>query len=778
MLHRFILLISLLSAVYGSAQPVQTLRGKVSDKASNAPVPYATVVLMNTSPLLGTTADSLGRFAIADVPVGRYDVKAGAIGYEETVVREIILISAKQSVISIGLSEASKALEEVTVRAGVDKQQGLNSMATVSARMLSVEEAQRYAGGFDDPARLASAFAGVAANSGINGIIVRGNAPKYLQWKMEGIEIPNPNHFGDLKAFGGGILTGLSSQMLANSDFFSGAFPAEYNNALSGVFDISMRKGNPEKRERTFQVGLIGIDVAQEGPFKRGSDASYLFNYRNSTLALLEPLLPENAEKINYQDLSFKLHFPTRRAGIFSVWGLGLSDGASAKAKTDSLLWFYTDSKQQNDLKQKTGSAGLNHLYFLNTSTYIKTTLAATANSSSWKSQTLNHQLELLPYSSLSYRNWNYVLSSFVNKKFGTRHTNRSGILVTQMQYNILLAKSLAEGLVPVEIANSFGQSTLLSAYTSSSFRLREGLTLNAGANAQYFTLNGHYTIEPRVGVRQLLGPKQSLGVAYGLHSRLENLNYYYNNSLVTGEKAVNQSLDFTKAHHLVLSYDLTINELRHLRIEPYYQRLFNVPVVAGSSFSFMNLQSDWFFADKLENSGEGENYGLDITFEKYLSRGYYYLATASVFDSKYKGGDGVWRNARFNRSFVFNVLAGKEWQVGKHRQNVFSVNGRVCYQGGNRYSPADEVATQLAREVIYDDTRAYSRQAQAAVTAHLTISYQINRAHRTHEFALKVLNLTGQPDFYGYRYNLRAHTIDKDESKVTLPNLSYKLHF
>ena len=759
-------------------QPLQSVRGSVIDNASQSPVAFANVMLMNTQPLLGGVTDSLGNFSIANVPVGRYDLKITCIGYEEALVREVTVISAKQSILTIPIKENSRLLEEVTITPNVNKEQPLNPMATVSARMLSVEEAGRYAGGFDDPARLASAFAGVASNSGVNGIMVRGNAPKYLQWKMEGIEMPNPNHFGDLKAFGGGILTGLSSQMLANSDFFTGAFPAEYNNAVSGVFDISMRKGNNEKKERTIQLGLIGLEYSEEGAFKKGGKASYLFNYRNSTLALLEPLLPENAEKIKYQDLSFKLNFPTKKAGVFSVWGIGLRDGASAKPKTDSLKWFYKDDKQKNDIKLDIGAGGLSHTYFFNTSTYLKTTLAATGSSTDWKAETLNSQLELKPYSKIAYTYWNYVLSSVLNKKINSRHTNRTGISATQMLYNIVLNKSLLPGDLPTEIVNSGGSSTLLSAYSSSSFHLTNKLLMTVGVNGQFFTLNHHYTIEPRFGLRQAIGRRQSIGLAYGLHSRLENLNFYYNNSQTSGEKAVNKTLDFTKAHHVVLSYDWNISPLIHVKVEPYYQQLFSVPVVRNSSTSFINLQSDWFFAEKLENTGEGRNYGIDFTLEKYISKGYYYLFTASVFDAKYKGGDGVWRESRFNRSYVFNFLIGKEWQVGKNKQNTLSLNTRISYQGGNRYSPVNETASYLAKDIIYDETRAFSLQADPVTNVHVTASYRINKRKSAHEFALKLLNATGQADFYGYKYNLQKNTIDKDEASVVIPNLSYRIKF
>jgi len=760
------------------AQPSQTIRGTVIDYASSQPIPLATIVLLKTEPLIGITTDSLGNFSIPNIPVGRYDVQVNLIGYEPAIIREVIIISAKQTFLTIKLKENINTLGEVEIKPRVNKEEPLNSMASVSARMLSVEEAKRYAGGFDDPARLASSFAGVASNASENGIIVRGNAPKFVQWKMEGIEIPNPNHFGDLRSFGGGIFTGLSSQMLANSDFFTGAFPAEYNNALSGVFDMAMRTGNNQKREHTFQAGLVGIDASSEGPFKKGGRSSYLFNYRYSTLSLLAPVLPESAGSIKFQDLSFKLNFPTKKAGIFSLWGIGLIDGAANKPKIDSTKWEYNDDRSDDVINQYMGAGGIGHKYFFTNNAYLKTTVAATTNGVNWTTQKLNSQLILQPQSKISNTNSNIVLSSFLNKKFSARHTNKTGILVTGMLYDILLNNSLTSGAAPQEIVNTKGFSTLLSAYSNSSFNLTNKLVMNIGVNGQFFTLNNHYTIEPRLGVRQQMGKKQSVGFAYGLHSRLEKLNYYFNNSQITGEKAVNKNLDFTKAHHFVLSYDWRVTELIHFKAEPYFQQLFSVPVIANSSFSFINLQNDWFFSEKLQNTGDGRNYGLDITFEKYISKGYYYLFSGSVFNSEYKGGDGVWRNTRFNRNYAVNFLIGKEWQVGKNKQNVVSVNTRCTYQGGNRYSPIDEASSRLTKEAVFDETNAYSKQTASSLNIHFTASYKVNKKKSSRELALKIVNLTGQPDFYGFKYNFINNRVDKDLASVVIPNLSFKIEF
>lgn len=779
-----------LFAITTHAQQLQTIRGTVTDNDSKKPIYSATILVLSEKksqavedsggnfvlPSVSSISDSAGDFLL-QLPVGRYSIQVTCTGYEPVVIQDVLVGSGKASTIGVTLIQRSKLLNEVVVKPRPNRYKPLNSMATVSARVFSVEETKRYAGGMDDPARLATAFAGVAGNTDDNGIIIRGNAPKFVQWKMEGIEIPSPNHFSDLKTFGGGTLTALSSQMLANSDFYTGAFPAEYSNALSGVFDLSVRKGNDQKREHTLQVGAVGIDASSEGPFRKGAKATYLFNYRYSTLALLAPLLPENANSLRYQDLSFKLNFPTAKAGTFAVWGIGFIDKAGAKAKTDSADWKYKNDRNEDEITQYTSAFGISHVYLLKKNAFIKTTAGCTYTQVDWETKKLNDQLSLQPYSSINNSNRNITVSSFINKKFNSAHTNKTGIVVTNMNYDLLL-KSAAGNKTPQEIVNARGNSTLLTAYNSLAVSLAARTKVIAGINAQFFTLNNHYTVEPRIGFKQQVGARQTISAGYGLHSRLERLNFYLNNSIATGASAVNKNLDFTKAHHLVFSYDHTISDAMHLLIEPYYQYLFDVPVIADSSFSLINLQGDWFFADKLVNAGKGRNYGIDLTFEKFMSKGYYYTLAASIFKSEYTGGDKIWRNTRFNRGYVVNILAGKEWMTGKKNQNMISINGRVTYQGGNFYSPVDMVASVQVQDIMYNERNAFSIQNNASVNVHFTAIYKINRNNISHEIALKVLNASRQPDFYGYKYNLTNKGADKDESTVTIPNISYKIEF
>ncbi len=759
-----------------SQKNAQNIRGVVRDAASDEPLAFATVILLETDPTVGATTDSKGNFIIPGVPVGRYDIQVTFLGYEPIIIKEVVLTSSKEVYLEIPLKESISQLGEVVIKSSINKTQPLNKTASASARMLSVEEAKRYAGGFDDPARLASSFAGVGSNMGNNGIIVRGNAPKFLQWRLEEAEIPNPNHFAEVTGFGGGGLTALSSQVLGNSDFFTGAFPAEYGNALSGVFDIKLRNGNNRKVENTFQLGLIGIDVASEGPFKKEGQSSYLFNYRYSTLSLLSPLMPDDANGTRYQDLSFKFNVPTKNAGTFSFWGIGLIDRSGQTAEVDTMKWVYLQDKESQDVKQYMGAAGVGHKIMSGDNGFLKTTLAMTVSGLDMRTERMDKQIQLQPQNVVQKTNWNFIFSSYYNKKFNARHTNKTGITATGLMYDMVL-KDADPAYTPLEaIADENGFSFLLSAYSNSSVDLSDKWTLNVGVVGQYFTLNGHYSIEPRLGLKWQFAPGHSFALAYGLHSRVEMLNYYFIRSR-SGEY-INKDLDFTRAQHIVFSYDWNMENDFHLRMEPYAQRLYHVPVIADSSFSFINLQDNWFVHEKLGSTGKGLNYGIDVTFEKFMSRGYYFMLTGSLFESRYKGGDGIWRDTRYNRIFSCNFLTGKEWMVGRNEQNVFDVNLRLSYQGGDRYTPVDNGASIAKQDVVYNETVAFSRQFSPAFLGHFTVSYRINRKNISHEFAVKVLNATNYKDFYGYRYNFKTGGVDENREAIMIPNISYKIEF
>lgn len=772
----FILVLLLFIAFHSLSQdqPVQTIRGTVTDQTSGQPLSFVSILLTGT--VSGTTTDGSGNFALVRIPVGRYTLQASMVGYESFVIRELQVTSGKEVFLDIPMKESITSLSEVVAKPRVSKNMPVNGNATVSARMLSVEEATRYAGGFDDPARLVTSFAGVTSNVGNNSIIVRGNNPQSLQWKLEGVEIPNPNHFADLSAFGGGGLTALSSQLLANSDFLTGAMPAEYNNALSGVFDIFMRSGNNRKTEKTFQIGPLGIDFAAEGPFRREGKSSYLFNYRYSTLGLLEPILPENAGGTNYQDLSFKLSFPVNKYNSLSVFGIGLIDRSGAEEKLNRAEWQYDSDRERMDARQFMSAAGITHKILLGHQRYIKSTLAATMNGITLTTGRLDDQMTLWPENDVRNRNATLVLSSFMNSRFSSAHTNKTGFTFTEMLFRMKTGQTPMLSAPLQNIVDEYGHTALISAYSHSMFNLSPRATAAVGLNLHWLTLNNPVSVEPRIGFKYEIRPGQSLNLAYGLHSRMERLNYYFVKDPADNKQ--NPELGLSKAHHLVLGYDLLPSPLTHLKAEVYFQYLFDIPVIADSSYSLINQQNDWFFDAKLRNSGKGRNAGIDITYEKYLSRGFYYLATASFFVSRYNGGDLIWRNTRFNRNYLLNFLAGKEWNTGKLRQNSFGLNLRMSFMGGECYTPVDPWLSAERKEAVQDESRAFTERTSPAFISHFTALYRINRKKMSHEIALKFINLTRYKDFQGFQYNYQTGKTEIKREEVFIPNLSWKIEF
>ncbi|MDP2687775.1 MAG: TonB-dependent receptor [Aequorivita sp.] len=755
----------------------QTISGKITDHQTDEPLPFVNVYIKDSSPAIGTISDENGFYTIKNVLVGRVTVEASYMGYEPLTVSEVVVTSAKSVQLNMQLTPGLSSLDEVVIAPKANKERPINNIATVSARMLSVEEASRYAGGFDDPARLASSFAGVAGGGGAdNAIIIRGNAPKFLQWKIEGVEIPNPNHFANLSSFGGGGLTALSSNLLANSDFMTGAFPSEYNNVLAGVFDMRMRTGNSVNYEHSFEVGLIGLDFASEGPISRASKASYLINYRFSSLALLESAMPDDAQGTKYQDLSFKLNFPTKKAGIFSLWGIGLIDkSGSEPEKNENKREYYQDIENQ-DVKQYMGALGLNHNYYFANSAYLKSILAFSSEGLDLTTDRLNEENALVPKNSIASSRYNLTFKSYYNRRFSEVLSNRTGIILQGLGYDLDFNEANNIGELQ-NIAKESGFTSLMAAFTN--FTLRKNkFNFNLGLTSQIFTLNNSFTLEPRLGAAYQINPKHSLSFGYGLHSRLEPLQIYFTQTPNSSKSQANKDLGFTKAHHFVLGYDWNISEKLHLKIEPYYQILYNVPMAANSNESLLNLQSDWFITDTFYNTGEGRNYGLDITFEQYMNNGFYYLLSGSVFNSEFKNKNTDWFNTRFNKNYVFNALAGKEFKLGKNKQHTLGINVRFSLQGGSRYSKIDMNASMLQEEVVYDETNPFSEQTDPSAVLHTTLSYVMNRKKTSHKFSIKILNATGYEDFLGHRYNFKTGKVIENREALMLPNVSYKISF
>lgn len=230
------------------------------------------------------------------------------------------------------------------------------------------------------------------------------------------------------------------------------------------------------------------------------------------------------------------------------------------------------------------------------------------------------------------------------------------------------------------------------------------------------------------------------------------------------------------KSHHFVLGYTRKINDIARIIVEPYYQMLENVPVYANSSFSIINVTNNWAINRKLENTGTGKNYGIDVTLERFLKDGYYYLFTATLFDSKYTGGDGKEYNTVYNRGHVINLLAGKEWMI--QGRNILGVSAKVTYMGGLRYTPVLYDASMAAQWALPDDSRAYESQFPSTTGVDLSITYKVNKANHTGTWYFMIKNALMQPDYSDPFYSRMKNDVIVDEMRMPFPSLGYKIEF
>jgi hypothetical protein len=756
----------------------QTVRGTIKDADSKIPLTSATIIVEGIEPLMGAVADYDGNFRLERVPVGRHNFQISYIGYEPLTVSEILVGSGKEVVLDIQLKESSLTLNEVIIRPATNKDRPVNSMATLSARTFSVEETSRYAGGLDDPARLASAFAGVTTTQTTNNaIIIRGNSPRGVLWRFEGVDIPAAFHFPNVDFIGGGGFTVLSNQMLRNSDFYTGAFPAEYGNATSGVFDIKMRTGNAETREYTAGISLIGTDLSSEGPFVKDKSATYLFNYRYSTIGLIGrltnfPNLP------TFQDLSYMLNFPTKNTGTFSFWGLGAYDINTKKAESDALKWETDYDRTGQDYYNRFGAIGLSHRFTLGNNTFIHSILSADAMRYGMEKEEYTFDSRLLPTDFIRSTEGKFTLRSTIFHRFNSRITSLSGITLNRLFFDNNLQRAFRDNPEElVSFVNNSGSGFSTQAFTQFKVTLLPGLSTNFGVHSMYLDVNGKRTFEPRAGLSWSVTQRDNISFAYGLHHQMEELRTYFSQVDINGTiQTPNTQLDFMKSHHFVLGYNRKVSDVMRIMVEPYYQILQDIPFYLNSSFSIINVTSNWAINQRLVNAGTGKNYGIDVTVEQFLRDGYFFLVTGSLFDSKYAGGDGVEYSTRFNRGHVVNVLVGKEWMV--KGQNILSVSTKVTYMGGLRYTPALYNESIEARMYVPDNSRAYSSQFPASTGIDFTINYRINKPRSSGIWSLMVKNALLEPDYSDPFYDFITNDVLIDKMKIPIPALGYKIEF
>jgi len=764
---------------------LQNVRGKVIDTDTKLPLIGATIKLKNSDPLIGTVTDDDGNYFLESIPVGRIALEISYIGYESKIIGSIQLVSAKEKVLNIELVENTIQMEDIVVRPDIEKNISNNQFSMVSSRRFLAEETNLYAGSIGDPARMVGNYAGVmSVNDSRNDIIIRGNSPQGLLWRVDGFDIPNPNHYS-VPGSTGGPLSMLNNNNLANSDFITGAFPAEYGNALSGVFDLKLRNGNTSKREHVFQLATSGFELGTEGPIKREKSSSYLVNYRYSAPEIFDLVgLWDTASVPKYQDLTFKINFPKTKLGHLQIFGMGGINGIiidSRKLGEDD--WTYGLHNTVMTMDNKMAVLGITNTVYLDEKSRWVTKISGQYVDNKMLIDTIiSNDEEWLQNKSNSRK----IIGTFkteLKNKLNAKNFVDIGLDYRFEKTNFTNEQYTFDASEPEFQLNMDEISNFANAYVQYRHKFTDKLSFTAGSRYSYLITNNTFSVEGRAAIEQKIGNRHSLSLGFGVHSKKQDDDVYFLESYNQNTNRylrTNEELEMTKSKHYVFAFNSLLSEHLNLKFETYYQNLYDVPVTPKQpEFSMLNNGGAFgsFIQDSLLNLGTGENYGVELTFEKYLNKNYYFLITGSLFESKYKGYDQVQRNTEFNGNYMANALFGVDFKIGKKRSIGLNVKG--IYGGGKRKLPIDLNASIDDGKTVYDWNNAFKVRYPDYYRLDARISYKEYHKKHTEEWAIDITNMTNnKSNIINEYYNGLTNSISADYQQGILFNFLFKIYF
>ncbi len=785
----FSLLLVILSSALLVAQEslgtVQTVKGRVVDDVSEQPL-VGIAVVVNQSGYLTTYTDIDGYYNIPNVPVGKITVLYSCMGYENVFMENIPLNAGKELLMNVKMREDVVSVNEVVITAERDKLRPVNDMASVSARTFSMDDAQRYAGAISDVSRMAQNYAGVGTpNDSSNDISIRGNSPFGVLWRMEGVDIYNPNHFADGGATGGAVSM-LNANALSNSDFYTSAFPAEYMNAYSGVFDMKLREGNYDRHEFTGQISLNGLEAGVEGPISKKLKASYMASYRYSFLGALAYLgidFGTGTAIPKYQDWTAKVNVPTKNGGTFTFFSLGgfgkihMEDGGSD---------FY-DYAEDMAINSAMAVAGASYQKSIGHNQSIKISLAGSYSTFKAVIDTMDVASFQKKTSQDALLQREFItLQAVHNYKISPKFSLRSGLYAKRLAY-AFVSNDYSNTQYPKDVYE-IGSTFQFQGYSEFSYRPNGWFTMDAGVNAQFLILNNTWAVDPRFGFTFKAGRKHELTLGYGLHSQYQGLEIYMTklfSQAVDSKIYPNKYLDMTRAHHIVAGHQWRIAPTTRLKTEVYYQYLYNIPVdLYENYYATINLGGLDFdkYGRVYVSEGTGYNYGLEMTLERMLTDGWYYMATLSLFDSKFKSIDNVVRNTRYNGKYVGNLLFGKEFQITKSNtaKNIWSagIDLKGAVAGGQRYIPVDTELSRAQGSTVYRYSEAYEPQLPLYFRADIKVWGKVHQRNITHEFGAEIRNITDRDNVYSYEYNAKVGDMVATYQTGMLPVGYYRITF
>lgn len=713
---------------------------------------------------------------LAQVPIGKHYLYVKHIAYS-TEEHEVRLLSGKEATVTIALKEAVRSIDEVVVIYSEQKHEdgGVRVMPPV---------VNRYAGNVRDPLRMLSSVVGVQnLSDDKNDLVVRGNSPIGVLWMLEGCEILNPNHFS-ASGGTGGSLSVLNPDMMGISTLYTGAFPAKFGNALSAVFDAKLRSGSVHKLEHYAQLSNVDVNVGSEGYLKKGV-ASYNVAYRQSFASAIEGVSQKYRDMLgatpDFNDFTAKLHF-RHRQGTTNVWAVGGLSQIEVEAGNG-----VNSTKLDIENKTQTLSAGVGETLFLSDNVSLTANLYTSLLSTKNVKQDHDYTGEGgLPSSIFTDTEQRYGLNATLTAKISTGNVLSAGIAG-----NISSSRAVNdERQFPEDTLFYYAlekQYSTLNAFAEWKCRFGGGLESTLGVHYFYLHLNRAQNLEPRASLHWQPTKKHGVTLSAGMYSRQYPIGIYLTREH-TPEGGFTQpylSFGFMKSAQAALSYRATPLPQWSVEVNGYYQHHYNIAVDQHSgSYSTLNLA--YYFDDiyllyqKLETTGVGRCYGVELTSRFGGGSGYYAQLNGSLLSAKARGYDRKWYSTAFNSTYALTALAGKEIPLSPNGRYALTVDISAMLAGGRRYTPLDVEASVRQMKIIYDETRLNAMQYAPYSRVDAKVGVMCNAKGMTHVLSFDFRNVLDVKNIYEQvELPLNGEVLTYSVYQLRFfPVLSYKILF
>ncbi len=743
-----------------SSNGVGSIKGKIVDAATMKALPGVNIIVLGSG--RGVAADIEGAFTLHDIPVGIHRIKFQHIGYEAVVRSDISVRPGRITFLEVALNETIIETGEVVVTANYFTSQADRPVSVIS---LKNEEIRRAPGSAGDVSRVLTVLPSVGqVSDNANDLVVRGGSPIENGFYVDGMQVPNINHF-PVQGSSGGAIGILNVDFIDDVTFYSGGFPAVYGDRLSSITNITFREGNREVMEGQLDLGMAGVGGVLEGPLPSGK-GSWFISGRHSYLDMISSFIDVGGTLPRYGDVQGKVVVDLderNRLSLLNIFGASISGFSREEAVDEGVNYYGPYNAWQN-------TVGINWRLLRGSGGYSTTSLSYSFSryDNAFNLTTTGEQRSGSDSyeGGLRFRNVNYF-------RFGKRVSLEAGMdaSLERYRYDYFVREHTDHlgQLNPGLDINREVREWKSGLFALVSLQLLERLTFTAGLRGDYFSYNEEAAISPRLSFLYQLTDRLALRAAAGMFR--QQLPMY----LLTQYES-NRELPTTVARHIIVGVDYMLTADTKLTLEGYGKEYLDFPLTPADPSRFVvddgRFNAFWSNYPSLRPSGQARAYGAELLLQKKLARDLYGIFSASLYRTRYRDLDGIWRDRDFDNRYLVSIAGGYK----PSRNWEFSV--RWSLAGGAPYTPFDKDASTAAGTGILDGSRIQGERYDAYHKLDIRIDRRFYFRSSNIALYLSVWNVYNRQNVSYYYWNEMENRADTEYQFSLLPMLGVEYEF